>query len=125
MLEKLNKIYKYLTEKGIPMPLGYDPVSKKPSITITFAHFTFTIAVFAVFRYLNNMCNIMQVLVCIMFWSMSTVFYLIRQINKAKFNLQQQSFEFEGGDGNQNNNKRSYEPQYAPMASIKADDPDA
>lgn len=120
-----NTIKAYLRswfKGGIALPLQYDPVSKAPSVTLTCVYATFIVAVRCFLMYQDNPTSAMPTLIAIGFWALSMVFYLIRKITRAKFDLDQKSFEIDSGD-----NEPESSPPKAKQAEGKqsVDDPDA
>lgn len=91
------------------MPLGYDPVSKLPSITITFAHVSFTLLMISYLRYLHGDSPAMHVYVGMGIWVLATIFYLMRKITKAKLDLQEKSFELSNGEDSDDSHTHKHE----------------
>jgi hypothetical protein len=81
--------------KGIRLPLVYDPVSHKPSITILFAYFTFAIAFGSVLCLHFFSSLLAATTISIIFWAISVIFYMIRKINKASIDIKNKSISLE------------------------------
>lgn len=97
MIEWLKKLKNSILERGIRLPLAYDPVSKKASITILFSWVSFWLT-FASLILLHKIEGILPATaMSMLFWVIATVFYLIRNIQKAKIDLDDKSIDLEGG----------------------------
>ena len=97
-MSKFLKVWKNWSENGIKLPYLHDPVTKKPSITLLFPYITFVLALISVILLHIWPSMIVATITSLLFWSTSTIFYLIRKLNKAKINLQNQSVELDGGE---------------------------
>ena len=96
--EKLRLIYEKWSSKGIKLPFLYDPTTDKPSITLFFPYASFVVALTSVISLHFKPSLLIPTCVSISFWTIATVLYMIRKINKAKFDLDDKSIELEGGD---------------------------
>jgi len=96
--ERLKAIYCKWSTLGMHFPFVRDPVDGKPSITLFFPYASFAIAAISVIALHFKPGLFVPTCVAIAFWSLSTVFYMIRKINKASVNLTSKSIELEGGD---------------------------
>lgn len=83
---------------GLKWPLMHDPVDGKPSVTVMFAYLAFVLAVCSVIALHFFPSIFTATCTAIGLWSVATTFYLIRKLNKAKFDLKNQAFELDGGD---------------------------
>jgi hypothetical protein len=99
----MGKIVDYLkasSSTGMYLPMAYDPVNQKPSVTLLFPYVTFTLAVASVIALHFNEKLMNASIVSIVFWTVSTIFYLFRTLTKAKIDLDDKSIELEGDDDN-------------------------
>jgi hypothetical protein len=85
-----------ISEKGLKLPLAYDPVTKKASITILFAWVSFALALSSIVLLHKFQSILPATIMSMIFWVISTVFYLIRKIQKAKIDLDDKSIDIEG-----------------------------
>lgn len=101
-----TKIFKFFFDecetKGVSVPLMYDPVADRASITILFPYVSFwATAISLVF--LHVFPNVWPAtLGCGMLWLLSTVLYMIRKLSKAKFDLNSKTIEFDSEPESQN-----------------------
>lgn len=86
---------------GFSVFLAYDPISQKPSITLLMAYVSFILAVGSVVA-LHFESFLMGCIAAITLSTISTIFYLIRSLNKAKINLEEKSFELENSEKEEN-----------------------
>ena len=82
---------------GVTVFLAYDPISQKPSITLLMAYVSFLLAVGSTIL-LHAQSLLMGTIASITLATITTIFYLIRSLNKAKINLEEKSFELENND---------------------------
>lgn len=95
----LTKIFSFFfTEwetKGVSMPLMYDPVADRASITVLFPYVSFWLTIVSLI-FLHFFPSIWSAtLGCGMLWVLSTVLYMIRKLSKAKFDLNDKTIEFD------------------------------
>lgn len=89
----MKKTWKKWCEEGLRWPYLHDPVSKKPSVSLMFPYITFIMAMVSVICLHFWPSMVLATWTSIGFWIIATVFYMIRKINKAKFSLEEKSFE--------------------------------
>lgn len=95
MLNFIKTIYKEMCETGIKFPFAYDPVTKAPSVTLLFAYITFVTMMVSLIG-LHIYKQILQAtLVSILVWVIAVVFYRLRELDKFKIDLKNQSVELE------------------------------
>lgn len=78
---------------GLSLPLAYDPVTEKASVTLFMAWVSFVICAVGNILIWFKADSITAALVNILFCSLMVVFYMIRKITTARFDLQNKSFE--------------------------------
>ena len=99
-----NKISRWWTDlclNGAHLPYLHDPVTNKPSITLLFPYITFVIAFISVILLHIWPSLLVATITSIVLWCIATVFYMIRKLNKAKIDLQNQSIELDNGESNE------------------------
>lgn len=97
MFKGLNNFFDKASNHGLKLPFAWDPVSKKPSITLLFPYVTFAMAVISLIVLHFYPTAIIATAMTLLFWAMSVVFYLLRKLSKAKFDLDDKSIDLEGG----------------------------
>lgn len=101
MFEVLKDFFKYSAEKGLRFPFAFDPMLKKPSVTLLFAYIAFYLSVFSLIA-LHFQANLLAATgMSFVFTAMMIIFYLIRTINKAKIDLNDQEIELESGENDE------------------------
>lgn len=100
MFEILKKFFKFASEQGLRLPFAYDPVFRKPSVTLFFAYVAFTVAFFSLvfLHFYHDLLT--ATAMSFLFAFIMIVFYLIKSINKAKIDLNDQQIELESGEKN-------------------------
>lgn len=97
MLDAILNELKHIFNKGIKLPMAYDFVTKLPSVTLLFPYIAFIVLTYAEILLIQK--DPMEgSLVALGVWFLATVLYMIRKLNKARFDLDDKSFELEGGD---------------------------
>lgn len=97
MIEKIKELLKNANEEGLKLPFAKDGVTGQPSVSLLFAYVTFmtTLVVGLFLSYKDILSGSIFMLT---FWTLSTVFYLIRKITKFKADLDDKSIELDGGE---------------------------
>lgn len=102
MLKQIKEFFNYSAEKGLRLPFAYDPIIKKPSVTLFFAHISFYIAVISLISLHFKSSLITATGMSFVFTGMMIIFYLIRSISKAKIDLDDKQIDLESGENKQN-----------------------
>lgn len=99
VIEKIKDLFKYSSEKGMPLPLAYDASSDGPSITLLIFYIAMimTVGSLTAFHFLPDKL-LQPCLLTLLFLGLSFVFYRMRNLDKVKFDLDDKSIELEGGD---------------------------
>lgn len=97
-MDKLSKLWKEMCVNGIHLPYAHDPVSGKPSITLLFPYITFVLSVISLVLLHIKPSLIVATTTTLIFWGISVVFYMLRKLSKAKFDLDDKSFELDSGE---------------------------
>lgn len=95
MFKFIKNAYNDACTKGVKFPFAYDAISGKPSVTLLFAYITFVVMMFSLIG-LHIYKQILQAtLVSILVWVLAVVFYRLRELDKVKINLKDQSIDLE------------------------------
>lgn len=92
----MKNLWKKWCEVGLHLPYAHDPVTKKPSVTLLFPYITFVVALVSVIAVHFSPTLVLATYTSLFFWGMSVVFYMLRKLSKAKFDLDDKSFELDG-----------------------------
>jgi hypothetical protein len=95
-MQKLKEIWTSWTLTGVHLPFLYDPTSDKPSITLGLLYLTSVLMLGSVLALHIKDNLLVATLVSILVWVLSYVFYKLRKLDKAKFDLDDKSFELSG-----------------------------
>ena len=98
MWKALKDLWVKASDEGMRLPFLHDPVTKKPSITLFFPYVTFSMAFVSTILLHIWPTLILATLTSIIFWIVAVVFYQIRKLHKAKFDLDDKSFELDSGE---------------------------
>lgn len=98
MFSYLKKHWNKWGERGLRLPFIYDAASKKPSVTVMFTYLTFLISAASVVALHFYPSLIIATTTSIIFWLVATVLYLLRKLQKASFDLKEQTFSLEGAE---------------------------
>lgn len=83
--------------KTLKLPLMFDPVSNKPSVTLMFPYLSFIVLLIGTCLLLKQ--NVMQGTIAAgIIWFLSTCFYLLRKLNKINIDVDDKKLELDGGD---------------------------
>lgn len=109
MFEFIKRNWNKWGERGMRLPFIYDAPSEKPSLTVMFPYVTFIIASASVVALHFYSSLIIATTTAIFFWLIATVLYMLRKLQKASFDLKEQTFSLEGlehpkKDQNEQNN---------------------
>lgn len=94
----MKKLWEKWSLIGLRWPYLHDPVSKQPSVTLLFPYITFIIAVISLILLHIWPSMLIATGMSIFMWSIATVFYMLRKLSKAKFDLENKSFELDNGE---------------------------
>lgn len=95
MFKWVGKLYNNLSDKGIKFPFAYDPITKGPSVMLLFAYITFVFMMLSLIG-LHIYKQILQAtLVSIVVWVLAVVFYRLRELDKVKIDIKNQSIDLE------------------------------
>lgn len=95
MFKWLKEVYHGMSEKGIRFPYAYDPVTKLPSVTLLFAYITF-VGMITSLVLLHLYKQVLEAtVISIIVWVLAVVFYRLRQLDKVKIDIKDQSIDLE------------------------------
>ena len=94
----MKKLWDKWCNEGLRWPYLHDPITKKPSITLLFPYITFVIAMISLIFLHFFPSVIIATSASIIVWAMAVVFYMLRKLSKAKFSLEDRSFELDNGE---------------------------
>ena len=80
---------------GFTLWYAYDPVTQKASITLFMAYVSFIVAIGAGIYSVFKPSALLGTVALMAFSVTFAILYMIRSLNKAKFNLKEQQFELE------------------------------
>lgn len=95
MIKFIKSIYNNMSETGIKFPFAYDAISKKPSVTLFFAYITFILMVVSLVLLHLTKVLLQATATSILVWVIAVVFYRLRELDKFKINLKDQSIDLE------------------------------
>ncbi len=98
MFEQIKEFFKFSAEKGLRFPYAFDPVTKKPSVTLFFAYVSFFIAAISLTSLHFQSALLAATGMSFVFTAMMIIFYLIRSISKAKIDLDDKEIDLESGE---------------------------
>ena len=98
MLNKISSWWNRISEEGLRFPFVHSPTANKPSVTLMFVYLSFVLAFISLISAHFSLAVIPATAMCILFWSLSVVFYRIRKMDKAKFDLDDKSISIEGNN---------------------------
>ncbi len=93
-MEKLKEILIYLNRVGFPAPAIYDADKKGPSVSLLFAYIAYLLTIIGISTLMYKNLET-GVLAGIIYSVLMIVFYLMRRLTKAKFDLDDKSIDLE------------------------------
>lgn len=102
MFNKLKEIVKDGLENGFRLPSAKDGESGKPSVTLWFAHVSFTVAMAGTIYFLATGDTLHSVLTAIGFWTIAMIWYRLRRLDSVKIDLRDQEIELNIDSDNKN-----------------------
>lgn len=97
-MNKIKEIWGKWNKEGIRLPFIHDPVVNRPSITIVFPYVLFWICCISLISLHFFPDLVIATWTGIGFWTISTILYMFRKLQKAKFDLDSKSIEIEASD---------------------------
>lgn len=105
MLVKLLEIWKKWSDEGMKLPFVFDSRTKKPSITLLFAYVTFINMIISLILLHVWQSLLIATSASILVWVIAVIFYRLRNLDKAKIDLDDKSIELQGGSDNEEEDK--------------------
>lgn len=105
-MSKLKELLTQWSTKGMKLPFVYDPESKAPSVTLSFAYITFFITVISVAVLHFRADPMVASGGALLFWVLATVFYRLRKLDKVKIDLDDQEIELDSEEEQPKNNSK-------------------
>ena len=93
MFESFKKWLDENREYGLTLWYAYDPITKKPSITLFMSYCSFLLSIVAGIATLFFPQLVVPAIAIYTFTTVMVILYMIRAITKAKFDLDDKSFE--------------------------------
>lgn len=98
MFKALKDWYDDKALNGLNFFYANDKTTGKPSVTLFMVYVSFIISCVVISVLQFRADPILAALVSLLFTALMIVFYMIRSINKAKFDLSKQALELESGE---------------------------
>lgn len=98
MLSKFLEKWRKWSVNGVYVPFIYDQSTKGPSMTLAFSYITFVLAILSCIALHVKVELFVATVTTLMFWLIATILYMIRKITKAKFDLDDKSFELDNDE---------------------------
>lgn len=105
MLEKLKQIIKNANKFGLPLPMARDSVTNLPSVTLLAFYLGLCVSVTSLIAYHFEDSLLGATSMSLLFFAMTYVFYKLRQLDKVKFDIKNQSLELEDEQEKEDNEK--------------------
>jgi hypothetical protein len=99
MIKSFLAYVEKMNTKGLHFPFLYDPVEKKPSITLLFVYVTFAVAVASLVASHFYIKMLASTFVAVGFWALAMVFYRLHKLDSAKIDLKNDTVSLDGEDG--------------------------
>ncbi len=96
MIQKLKDLWVQASTSGLLIPFVKDPVNQQPSVTLLMVLTSFLMTVVSLVALHLKADLLIATGTTMLFWIIGMVFYLIRNIQRAKFDLDDKSFDIEG-----------------------------
>lgn len=101
-MSKFLDFFNYASEQGLPLPAARDSSKpgKPPSATLFFMYLSNTLAIASLIYLHVNIGGLTATVTTCIYSVIWTVLYLMRALQKAKFDLENKSFELEAPEEN-------------------------
>lgn len=100
-MKRLKALIRLAGTRGLYVPHAFDGRDKKPSIRLLFAVISFCMACCSLAALHVSDGFLVPSIATVTFFVICTVFYMLRDLDKAKINLKEQSFELEDTHDNE------------------------
>jgi hypothetical protein len=96
LLQRIKQIL--FSRKGIPLPHAADPVSGEASFRLLTAYLSFVLAFISIVALHIFSQVLVATGVAVAFFALNMVFYMLKRLTRAKFDLDDQSIDLGDGD---------------------------
>lgn len=93
----MSKLFDKLSKVGLKLPMAYDHRVKGPSINLLILYTATILAVTSIVS-LHKNNHVEATIATLTFWAVANVFYAIRKLTSAKFDLDDKSIELSNED---------------------------
>jgi len=98
MFKWLSDAWTRWSTEGLRVPFVFDPITKKPSVTLAQVYISFTACIISI-AFLHWKASLLTAsIVTGVWWVLATVLYLLRNLQKAKFNVKSGEIDLESDD---------------------------
>lgn len=97
-------------EAGLPLPHAYDPATKLPSFRLLVAYTLFLAVVVSLVWLHVRESALVAFSGAAVVWALGMVFYMLKDLTKAKIDLDDRSVDLESSDSGKNNAKTEENP---------------
>lgn len=97
-MKKISELWEKWCVRGINLPFAHDATTGKSSVTLLMVYISFVLATVSLILLHIWPQVILGATYSIIFWVLAVIFYQIRRLQKAKFDIDDKSFELEGVD---------------------------
>lgn len=97
MITQFKELCKFAAKNGLYIPSAYDHASKGPSVSLLFSHISFYMSAVIIICLSFKDINL-GTIAAITQSTLMLVFYLLRRLSKASFDLDEKSFTLEGSE---------------------------
>lgn len=96
---KLSERWAQWCKDGLYLPYAHDPTTSQPSVSLLAVYLSLALTVCSLIA-LHFFPVSTATTFCLVFFTLATIFYLLRKLSKATVNLKEQSFELDSDEGN-------------------------
>lgn len=98
----ISDFFKMANSEGLPVPLARDSAKNQPSVTLLFVYVTSLLAIVSLIVLHMRADAVIATAASCIYSIVWTILYMIRQLHKVKFDVDDQSVELEGEDNEKN-----------------------
>lgn len=97
LFKKIKDLIDSACSNGLKFPFAYDPVQKKPSVTLLTYYIALYMTIGSLLWLHFKAEPIVVTSLTMLFWVLSYIFYRLRKLDKAKVSLEDKSIELDSG----------------------------
>jgi len=105
MYNNIKEFFKFAAKNGLFFPAAYDKATNGPSVSLFFSHIAFYLSIVVIIILSIKDINL-GAIAAITQSTLMLVFYLLRRLKKASFDLDDKSIALEGDNENDNESKK-------------------